>query len=107
MFFDESYSEDLYKAASTQAVVGECDLLLVVGTMCTTSLPNRIVATCGARKVPVIDINPNPNDKIFCAPLLQLLSKSDEALPKILLSLKKDTAGGGGDEEGETKKICE
>jgi NAD-dependent deacetylase len=95
LFFDESYNEELYKSASTLSLLGECDLLLVIGTMCTTSLPNRIVATCGARKIPIIDINPNPNDDLNCAPLLQLIEKSDAALPEILSCLQKD--GGGVD----------
>jgi len=89
LFFDESYSEELYKSASVQAAVSECDLLIVIGTMCTTSLPNRILATCGRRKIPIIDINPNPNQEIHCAPLLQLVAKSDIALPRIMAMLKK------------------
>ena len=89
LFFDESYSEELYKSASVQVAVSECDLLIVIGTMCCTSLPNQIVATCGRRKVPIIDINPNPNNEIKCAPLLQLIAKSDEALPSIVKESNK------------------
>lgn len=89
LFFDESYCERLYKSATVQAAVAKCDLLVVVGTMCTTSLPNRIVAVCGRRGVPVIDINPNPNHHLACAPLLQLIAKSDQALPNIVRALRK------------------
>lgn len=88
LFFDECYSEELYKSSSAQAAISDADLLLVVGTMCCTSLPNRIVATAARRNIPVIDINPNKNSDLACAPLLQYVAKSDDVLPEIVSALK-------------------
>jgi len=89
LFFDESYSEELYKIASVQKVMSVCDLLIVIGTMCNTSLPNRMIAGCGRKKIKVIDINPNANDNLTCARLMQLIYESDHALPKIIKCLNK------------------
>ena len=89
LFFDESYSEELYKIASVQKVMSVCDLLIVIGTMCNTSLPNRMIAGCGRKKIKVIDINPNANDNLTCARLMQLIYESDHALPKIITCLNK------------------
>ena len=50
LFFDECYSEELYRSSSAQAAISDADLLVVVGTMCCTSLPNRIVATAAGKK---------------------------------------------------------
>lgn len=95
LFFDECYSEELYRASSAQAAVSDADLLVVVGTMCCTSLPNRIVATAARKNIPVIDINPNKNDDLTCAPLLQYVAKSDDALPELVAALRSEMADSG------------
>ena len=99
LFFDESYSEALYQASSALAAIADADVLVVVGTMCSTNLPNRIVATAGRRGIPIIDINPNKNDELMSAPLLQYVAKSDDALPRLVAALRAGCRA----EETETK----
>ncbi len=61
LWFDECYDEENYRAESAERAAGLADLLLVVGTSGTTSLPMRIGGLCLQRRAIIIDINPEPN----------------------------------------------
>ena len=62
--------------------------MIVIGTMCTTSLPRKIIANCSKRNIPVIDINPNPNTH-FKANVLQCKDTSDEILRSVIQRLNE------------------
>merc|ERR1711865_255957 len=92
LFFDESYDEAIYSSSTAYNSVKDCDLMIVIGTMCTTSLPQKIIANCSKRNIPVIDINPNPNTH-FKADVLQCKDKSDEILRSVIQRLNEKKLG--------------
>eukprot|EP01080_Neovahlkampfia_damariscottae_P006165 gene6165-10172_t len=85
LWFDEYYTEELYKYESALKVSSNCDALLFVGTTLLTTLPSRIVDSAISRKIPIIEINIEPIGKnsILC-----VQGKSGEILPKILRALE-------------------
>ena len=89
LWFDEGYEEELYKSSSALRAIAKCDLLLVIGTMFQTNLPRKLLQQAAARGVPIVDVNPNPNNDILFAPLLQLVATSEEALPKVVQGVRQ------------------
>ncbi|MEM6296621.1 MAG: Sir2 family NAD-dependent protein deacetylase [Myxococcota bacterium] len=61
LWFDECYDEALFRASSAYARAAAGDLLIVVGTSGSTSLPIQIGMHCAQRGIPMIDINPEDN----------------------------------------------
>lgn len=61
LWFDECYDEDNYRYETAVSVAGRADLLIVVGTLGATSLPDLIGRIASAKGTPIIDINPEPN----------------------------------------------
>ncbi len=61
LWFDETYNEHYYRAASALKVARETSLLLVVGTSGATNLPLQVAAQVHAASGIIIDINPEPN----------------------------------------------
>lgn len=59
LFFDEYYSEPLYRSESALQAAREAALLLVVGTAGATTLPNLIARGAVEAGAAVIDVNPN------------------------------------------------
>ncbi|WAS94309.1 SIR2 family NAD-dependent protein deacylase [Nannocystis punicea] len=58
LFFDEYYSEPLYRSESALEAAREAALLLVVGTAGATTLPNLIAREAVEAGAAVIDVNP-------------------------------------------------
>jgi NAD-dependent protein deacetylase/lipoamidase len=61
LWFDEYYSEELFRAESAFARADAATLLLVVGTTGSTTLPVQIGLACARRGVPIIDVNLEDN----------------------------------------------
>lgn len=61
LWFDECYEETLFRSASAYSQAAEADLLIVVGTSGSTSLPMQIGSHCARAGTPMIDINPDDN----------------------------------------------
>jgi NAD-dependent deacetylase len=59
LFFDEYYSEALYRSDSARRAAGGAALLLVVGTAGATTLPNLIAEDAAGSGAVIIDVNPN------------------------------------------------
>lgn len=61
LWFDECYNEEWFCADSALSFARSAGVLVVVGTMGATNLPQQIGQIAVARGTPVIDINPEPN----------------------------------------------
>jgi NAD-dependent deacetylase len=61
LWFDEYYTEELFRAESAFARATEASLLIVAGTMGATSLPHQIGLMCARRGVPIVDVNIDDN----------------------------------------------
>jgi NAD-dependent protein deacetylase/lipoamidase len=61
LWFDEYYTEQLFRAESAYARAAAATLLIVAGTMGATTLPHQIGLGCARRGVPIIDINIEEN----------------------------------------------
>lgn len=61
LWFDEYYTEALFRAESAFARAAAASLLIVAGTMGATSLPHQIGLDCARRGVPIIDVNIDEN----------------------------------------------
>ena len=61
LWFDESYDEELFKAATALEVARHAELLLVVGTAGATNLPLQIAAIVARAGRPIIDVNLDDN----------------------------------------------
>lgn len=59
LFFDEYYSEPLYRSETALQLAREAALLLVVGTAGATTLPNIIARRAVEAGAAVVDVNPN------------------------------------------------
>jgi NAD-dependent deacetylase len=57
LWFDEYYDEMNYRFDSAMAIADITDILIIVGTSGSTTLPNHIANTIYARKKCIIDIN--------------------------------------------------
>ncbi len=61
LWFDETYNEHYYRAASALEVARRTSLLMVVGTSGATNLPLQVAAQVYAASGTIIDINLEPN----------------------------------------------
>ncbi|MET0409663.1 MAG: Sir2 family NAD-dependent protein deacetylase [Polyangiaceae bacterium] len=61
LWFDEYYTEELFRAESALARAAAASLLIVAGTMGATTLPYQIGLGCARRGVPIIDVNIEDN----------------------------------------------
>jgi NAD-dependent deacetylase len=61
LWFDESYDEELFRAASALHFAADAELLIVVGTAGATNLPLQIAAVVARAGRPIIDVNPEDN----------------------------------------------
>jgi NAD-dependent deacetylase len=59
LFFDEGYTEPLYRSESALAAASRAALLLVVGTSGATTLPNMIARRAVRSGAAFIDVNPD------------------------------------------------
>jgi NAD-dependent deacetylase len=59
LWFDECYSEELYRATSAQSTFYEAELLVVIGTTGATSLPAVAGRIALRRGIPLLDLNPD------------------------------------------------
>ena len=89
LWFDESYSEELYRLTSTINAVKNADVLIVIGTCYQTSLPQRILGLCKTNNTPILDVNPNLNDDVFSAPLLMVKETGTVFLNTLMDKLNK------------------
>ncbi len=91
LWFDECYEEALFRSGGAYIRATEADLLLVVGTSGSTSLPMQIGAHCARAGVPMIDINPDDNPFGQLAERsgfgLRLRAPAGVALPRIAEAL--------------------
>eukprot|EP00930_Biecheleria_cincta_P067945 TRINITY_DN5492_c1_g1_i1.p1 TRINITY_DN5492_c1_g1~~TRINITY_DN5492_c1_g1_i1.p1 ORF type:complete len:641 (+),score=118.51 TRINITY_DN5492_c1_g1_i1:113-2035(+) len=89
LWFDESYNEAIFKHETVLEATKECDVLLVIGTMLSTGLPNRMVSEARQAGTIIIRIDPvlELDDPTF-AGMLHLQGKSGEVLPRIVQELK-------------------
>jgi NAD-dependent deacetylase len=85
LWFDEYYTEELFKAETAMKFALKTELLLVVGTALATNIPNRIVGVAYQSKIPIIEINPNPILSQYTGFIFDLSSST--ILPHILESL--------------------
>jgi NAD-dependent deacetylase len=61
LWFDESYDEELFRAASALHAAADAELLIVVGTAGATNLPLQIAAVVARAGRPIIDVNVEDN----------------------------------------------
>jgi len=61
LWFDETYDEANYRFESSIQAGSEADVLVVIGTTGATTLPAHLLHLAVRRRIPIIDINPEPN----------------------------------------------
>jgi NAD-dependent deacetylase len=61
LWFDECYEEGLFRSQSSLRAAEEAQLLLIIGTSGTTSLPVQIARIAALTQIPLVNINPQPN----------------------------------------------
>ena len=91
LWFDENYSESLYKLTSTLEAVRKADILIVIGTTYQTSLPRRILKICQNQKIPVVDVNPNLNSDVCITDLLQIEETGSKFLSELMTIVRRQT----------------
>ena len=87
LWFDEMYSEELYRSESALKAAQEADLLLTIGTTGATSLPALILKTVVHQGGTVIDINPEAtwfSDYAMISGGYHLKGPSGVFLPKLM-----------------------
>jgi NAD-dependent deacetylase len=104
LWFDEGYEEHLHSIKSVFRAVEAADLLLTIGGTCTTGGPRRILDKAHEFDIPVIDLNPTPNNDICEVKLHQLLSTADDALPTIVKSLQRSSVSIKGKSKAKAKQ---
>jgi NAD-dependent deacetylase len=91
LFFDESYSERLYRSESALAVASAAALLLVVGTSGATTLPNMVARAAVRSGAAVVDVNPEDDPFAELARALRrgvwVKRHATDALPEICARL--------------------
>lgn len=97
LFFDEYYTEPLYRSETALAAAGASALLLVVGTSGATTLPNMLARAAVRAGAAVLDVNPDDDPFAELARALRrgawVQSPASTALPAICARL---IAGAGG-----------
>lgn len=95
LWFDEYYTEALYRSDSALEAAQRAALLIVVGTTGSTTLPVRIGLECAQRGVPIIDINLEDNPFSSLARArdrgLVLRERASVALPRVARALASVT----------------
>ncbi len=96
LFFDECYSERLYRFESALEVARECAMLVIVGTTGQTNLPVQMAESAFREGAIVVVINPEPN------PFSDAVERSGEGLflqgtageyvPRVVEALKRTLA---------------
>jgi NAD-dependent deacetylase len=61
LWFDEYYEESLFRSSTAVRVAARCDVLIVVGSSGTTTLPMHVLAEAGRNRAAIIDVNPDDN----------------------------------------------
>jgi NAD-dependent deacetylase len=61
LWFDEYYEEELFRSSTAVRVAARCDLLLVIGTSGSTTLPMHVLAEASRNDAAIIDVNPDDN----------------------------------------------
>ena len=87
LWFDEMYSEELYRSESALKAAQEADLLVTIGTTGATSLPALILKTVVHHGGTVIDINPEAtwfSDYAMISGGYHLKGPSGVFLPKLM-----------------------
>ncbi len=92
LFFDESYSEKLYKSNSALTAVEGAEVFLVIGTTFQTNLPLRLLSIANKNNATIIDINPNLNNDVAVCSLKQVKETSTEFLTKTVEALLRKKA---------------
>jgi NAD-dependent deacetylase len=87
LWFDEYYDEHLFRFDSSLGAAARADVVITVGSTGTTTLPHLVVDAALARRVPLIDINPDDNP--FAAKALHsggaaVRRSASDALPQLL-----------------------
>ncbi len=62
LWFDEYYSEVLYRSTTAMTAAATCDLLLVIGTSGAASLPMHATAEAARAGAAIVNIDPYDND---------------------------------------------
>ena len=91
MFFDEQYTEELYKSDTVRAYAQDkMDALIVVGTALQTSLAKILVNQALVKEsVPVIEVN--IESAILNGLCIRVEEGSETSLPKLVAEYKKIT----------------
>ena len=86
LWFDEYYSEELYRAETAMQQVQRCDVLVVVGTSGNTNLPRQAGALAQAVGATIIDINPqdNPFAELARQSGAAIVGTATEILPELI-----------------------
>lgn len=89
LWFDEYYDEENYRADSAIAAAWRADLLLVAGTSGATNLPTQIGEIAVRRRIPIVDVNPEPNPfaTLASAHGVAVRGSSGEWLPRVARAL--------------------
>ena len=94
LWFDECYEEGLFRAQSALHAAQEADLLLIIGTSGTTSLPVQIAQIGEQNGIPLVDTNPQPNPFGDLADRLEfglsLQEKAGDVLPILTDALMRN-----------------
>ena len=61
LWFDETYTEELYQIETVRSLARRLDLLITIGTSGMTNLPEWIAHAATGHGAAMIDINPEPN----------------------------------------------
>lgn len=89
LWFDESYNEQFYKYNSAMNLVRECDLLIIIGTTLQTNLPYKMVVMAEQRNIPIIFIDPNPQNVLNEFNMIMMIGQSGILFPNIVNEVEK------------------
>ncbi|CAI2363991.1 unnamed protein product [Moneuplotes crassus] len=82
LWFDECYTQELHKVQTVKNIINsKVDALIIVGTALATTMANRLVNECLSRKILTINMNLEPCCDF--GPVVEILGKSEETLPKL------------------------
>ncbi|HMN96146.1 MAG TPA: Sir2 family NAD-dependent protein deacetylase [Phycisphaerales bacterium] len=87
LWFDECYDEERFRSTSALEAAASADLLLIVGTTGSTTLPTRIAQFCAGRGVPIVVVDPEPGALAAAVRLdgraIFVRATAGEALPRM------------------------
>lgn len=91
LWFDESYTQELHHVDTIKDLLDEdYDALIVVGTALATSLANKIVMHTLRKDILTIDVNIESVCTVGHS--IQVIEKSEKALPELFKSYKPKAA---------------